>query len=76
MNRIGFPGGTSGEEPPAGAGDIGDSGSIPRPGRSPGGGQDNPLWYSCLENLHGQRCLEGYSPWGLKESGTGEQLGT
>ena len=27
-----------------------DSGSIPRLGRSPGGGNGNPLQYSCLEN--------------------------
>ena len=35
---------------PANAGDTGDKGSIPRSGRSPGGGNDNPLQYSCLEN--------------------------
>ena len=28
----------------------GDVGSIPGPGRSPGGGNGNPLQYSCLEN--------------------------
>jgi len=28
----------------------GDSGSIPGTGRSPGGGNGNPLQYSCLEN--------------------------
>ena len=33
--------------PPANAGD---SGSIPGLGRSSGGGNDNPLQYSCLEN--------------------------
>ena len=38
-------------------------GSIPRWGRSPGRGNGNPLHYSCLENLHGQRSLVGYSPW-------------
>ena len=27
-----------------------DVGSIPGPGRSPGGGHGNPLQYSCLEN--------------------------
>ena len=32
------------------AGDTGDPGSIPGSGRSPGGGQGNPLQYSCLEN--------------------------
>ena len=35
---------------PTNAGDIRDSGSIPGLGRSPGGGHDNPLHYSCLEN--------------------------
>ena len=35
---------------PANAGDIRDVGSIPGSGRSPGGGHDNSLWYSCLEN--------------------------
>ena len=35
----------------------------------------NPLQY-CLENPHGQRSLVGYSPWGLKESDTTEQLNT
>ena len=29
---------------------MGDLGSIPGLGRSPGKGKDNPLWYSCLEN--------------------------
>ena len=27
-----------------------DTGLIPGSGRCPGGGNDNPLWYSCLEN--------------------------
>ena len=35
---------------PANAGDIRDIGSIPWLGRSPGGGNGNPLQYSCLEN--------------------------
>ena len=29
---------------------AGDTGSIPGSGRSPGGGNGNPLQYSCLEN--------------------------
>ena len=29
---------------------VGDTGLIPGLGRSPGGGHDNPLWYSCLRN--------------------------
>ena len=35
---------------PANAGDIGDTGSIPVLGRSPGGGNGNFLQYSCLDN--------------------------
>ena len=35
----------------ANAGDIRDRGLILRSGRSPGGGNSNPLQYSCLENL-------------------------
>ena len=33
----------------------------------PGGGHDNPLQDSCLQNPHGQRSLADYSPWGHKE---------
>ena len=38
------------KNPPANAGDAGDVGSIPRSGRSLGGGNGNPLHCSCLEN--------------------------
>ena len=43
-------------------------------GRSSGGGNGNPLQHSCLENIHGQRSLAGYSPWGPKESDITERL--
>ena len=43
----GFPGGSDGKEFACGAGDLG---LIPGLGRSPGEGNGNPLWYSCLEN--------------------------
>ena len=43
-------------------------GSVPGLGRPPEGGHGNPLQYSRLENRHGQRIREGYSPWGGKES--------
>ena len=33
---------------------VGDLGSIPGSGRSPGGGHGNPLKYSCLENPLGR----------------------
>jgi len=39
-----------GEDLPANAGDEGDVASIPESGRSPGGGNGNPIQYSCLEN--------------------------
>ena len=35
---------------PANAGDLRDVSSISGMGRSPGGGDSNPLQYSCLEN--------------------------
>ena len=44
------PGGSVVKNPPANAGDTGDMGLIPGSGRSPGGGNSNPLQYSCLEN--------------------------
>ena len=56
------------KNPPANAGDLRDTGSIPGSGRSPRGGNGNPLQYSCLENFTGQRSLAGYSPRGHKKS--------
>ena len=38
------------KNPPANAGDIRDGSPIPGSGKSPGGGNGNPLQYSCLEN--------------------------
>ena len=38
------------KNPPANTGNMRDTGLIPGWGRSPGGGHDNPLQYSCLEN--------------------------
>ena len=51
---------------------VGDLGSIPGLGRSPGEGNGNPLQYSCLEKPHGRRSPVGYSPYGHKESDTTE----
>ena len=42
-----LPPGLSGKEPTCNAGDVG---SIPGLARSPGGGNGNPLQYSCLGN--------------------------
>ena len=44
---MGFPGGSDGK---ASTCSVGDLGSIPGLGRSPGEGNGNPLQYSCLEN--------------------------
>ena len=46
----GFPGGTVVKNLPASAGDVGDAGSVPGSGRSPGRGNGNPLLRSCQEN--------------------------
>ena len=60
----GFPGGSVVKNLPVNAGGIRDVGLIPGLERSPGGGHDNPLQYSCLESPYGQRSLADYSPWG------------
>ena len=50
------------KNPPASAEN---SDSIPESGRSPGGGNGNPLQYSCLGNLMDRgACPWHYSPWG------------
>ena len=67
----GFPGGSVGKESTC---NVGDLGSVPGLGRSPGGGQGNPPQYSCLENPQGQRSLAGCSSWSHKESDMTEQL--
>ena len=47
---MGFPGGISGKELPANAGDVRDMVLMSGLGRSPGGELGNPLQYSFLEN--------------------------
>ena len=70
---MGFFGGLDGKESTCNEGDLS---LMPELGRSPRGGHGNPLRYSCLENPHGQRSLEDYSPWGRKESDMTEHLST
>ena len=70
---MGFPGSSDGKDSACNAEDLG---LILGLGISPGGGHSNPLQYSCLENLHGQRSLVGYHPWGRKESDMTERLST
>ena len=56
-NSRGFPGGS---EVKASACNVGDPGSIPGLGRSPGEGNGNPLQYSCLENP-----MDGRAWWAI-----------
>ena len=49
---------SSGSDGKASAGNVGDLGSIPGLGRSPGEGNDNPLQYSCLE-----KSMDGGAWW-------------
>ena len=49
-NPMGFSSWCSGKVLLAKAGDAHYAGTIPGSGRSPGGGNGNPLQYSCLEN--------------------------
>ena len=51
------------KNPPANAGDIRDTGSIPGSERSPERGNGNPLQYLPRESYE-QWSLESYSPWG------------
>ena len=48
---LGFPVDSMVKDSPDNAGASGDTGSIPRSGRSPGGGNGNTLQYSCQDNL-------------------------
>ena len=56
---------------PANAGDLRDEGLIPGLGRSPGGGNGNPLQYSCLRNPMDRRAW-GNAVHRFAESGTTE----
>ena len=49
---------------------------IPGLGRSPGGGNGNLFNILDWGKSHGQRSLEGYSPWGHKESDMTEHTNT
>ena len=63
LERVGFRGGSVVKNPPTNAGDAG---WIPELGRSPGGGNDNPLQYCCLGQPNGQRSLVFYRHWSCK----------
>ena len=60
------------KNPPANAGDAG---SIPGSGRSPGGGNGNPLQYSCLENPRDRGAWQA-TVHGIAKSDTNEHTQT
>ena len=64
---MGFPGGS---EVKASACNVGDLGSIPVMGRSPGEGNGNPLQYSCLANPMDGGAWWAYSPRATKSNFT------
>ena len=72
----GFLGGSVLKNPLTSAGDIGHVGSILQSGRSTGGGNGNPLQYSCLENPMDRGAWWAIDYRGLKESDVTEQLST
>jgi len=59
---------------PAKAGDVRDSGLIPGSGRVLGGGNGNPLQYSCLKNPVDKGALQA-TVHGAMKSQTGQRLG-
>ena len=52
-----FPNGSVGKKSTCNAGDTGDGSLIPGSGRSPGGGNGNPLQYSCWDNTMNRRAI-------------------
>ena len=63
MSLVGFTRWLNGNESICQAEDMG---LIPGLGRSPGGGNGNPLPVFLLGKSYGQRALVDYSPWGHK----------
>ena len=72
----GFLSGTVIKNPSTDAGDTEGVGSIPGWRRSPGGGNGNPLQYSCLENPMDRGAWRATVHGVTKESDTTEQLST
>ena len=67
MRMLGFPGVSMIKNLPASVGDVG---SIPGLGRSPGKGNSNPLQYSCLGNPMGREAWWASVHGVVKESDT------
>ena len=62
FSPLSFPDGSGVKNLPALQDNAGDPGSIPGSGRYPGGGNGNPLQYSCWENAVNGGDRRGYSP--------------
>ena len=61
---------------PANAGEAGDTVSIPGSGRSPAGGNGNPLQYSWLGSSMDRGAWRDYSLYSCEESDTTEHICT
>ena len=70
---MGLPGGSVVKNPPASGGDVG---SIFGSGRPPGGGNGNPLQYSCLGSPMGGGAWRAAVRGVTKEPDTAERLST
>ena len=71
ISFMGFPGDTVVKNSPSNSEDVSNMGSIHGLGRFPGGGNGNPLQYSCLENSMDRVAWQAtYSPWACVESNT------
>ena len=66
MEIVDFPSGSDGKET---ARNVGDLGSVPGLGRSPGEGHGNPLQYSCLENSPQTKEPGGLQSMGSQRAG-------
>ena len=77
MGSLSFPGGAVVKNPPVNAGDIRDAPGFQPPGweDSPGGGNGNPLQYTCLENPM-DRGAWWATVFGVTKSQLGDQLKT
>ena len=65
-----FPSGSVVDKPPDNLGAAEDKGSIPGSGRSPGGGNGDPLQYSCWDNSMDREAWQANTPHGVAKNWT------
>ena len=68
LHQKGFPVGTVLKTLPDNAGNARDMGLVSGLGRSPGGGNGNPLQYSCLENSTDRKGLQSMVSHGVRHN--------